>query len=516
MKEKRRTNMRCVMVFVVMAIVITSALGIYGIFQIGSGTAQDIEENRSAAQPVSEDESAMESVQTDRADWEPEGDGADAEEEAFVLWPVYIPPDVPEPLAEVLEQYEKLINAGFEKEDFSDRGSDKWNELEIEEFYVYDEVYLKWPYSAEDERDTAICYSLKDLTGDGALELIMGSGYRHDGVIVYYASIVYYIGKEGDIRCIESTPYYDLSMYEGGIIESVSAGVDYTITYWKFSQEEQDWQLVEALGAEWDNENARDVRPYRQVIVDGEYVEEEMLSDEEFQRIKEQYTQKRVELEWHSLSRPDWHILVSSNGDYDLYLEGISTDFWLEATGERRLCFTVYDREGTLVQELVEISPYLPYMPDAKYVVNTDIDRDEGWGYKAGDFYFQDMNFDGKEDLVLLWSNINHSFWKVYLWREEEGVFREADEGIFCYYDVVEEKQYIDEYVPNGHDQTEIYRWRYDEETGYLCAGALTVYSGDEGAGSYQEHFYEDGSFERETGIISREEVSRLWSDVLE
>ena len=139
---------------------------------------------------------------------------------------------------------------------------------------------------------------------------------------------------------------------------------------------------------------------------------------------------------------------------------------------------------------------------------------------------------------MLLWKNINHSYWKVYLWREDESVFQEelpvntsddagnilkrrpamaveGAEGVFGYYNVVEEKEYIDEYILDGYNQTTIYRMRYDEEWGYLCVGALEVYYEDDGAKRYQECFYEDGVFVSRTGIISREEVSGLWSDVL-
>ncbi len=553
-KPIQKADMRHVMAFILIIIFVMFMLGVYGIFRIDSAAVPGIEENGLVGQPIAEDETATGSVDTEEnsvvsSSREEPGSAIESEqtekpgqeqntaagitedgEENAKQWQVYIHPDVPEPLMEVLEQYEKVMKADFTLDDLWDRQSDKWEGLGIEELYVYDEVYCCWPYATED-RDICIGYSLADLTGDGIPELIMGVGYYHDETIMFYTRIMYYIGEAGDIRFMESTPYFDMTMYEGGIVEYVSGGVDYTITYYQYSQETQDFELAEALGAHWDNENRVGVEPYREnreIITDGEYARE-MLSEEEFQRIREQYTQKKIELEWFPLCRPSWHILVSSGRDYDLYLEGISTDLWLNATGERQLCFSIYDKEGSLVQELVETSPYLPYMPDVYYAENTNIDWDEGWGHHAGNFYFQDMNFDGEEDLVLLWMDINHSYWKVYLWREEEGAFREElpantseGEGVFCYYNVVEEKKYIDEYEPNGATQTIITRIRYDEERGYLCVGALEVYYGDQGETPdnrnerYQEYFYEDGIPAGETKIISREEVSELWSDVLE
>lgn len=554
-KPIQKAHMRHVMAFILIIIFVTFTLGVYGIFRIDSGTVSDIEENGLVGQPIAEDETAIGSVETEEnpaASGSHEGQGSAIEseqaekpgqeqdtaagvtedgEENVRQWQVYIHPDVPEPLTEVLEQYEKVMKADFTLDDLWDRKSDKWEGLGIEELYVYDEVYCWWPYATED-RDISIGYSLEDLTDDGIPELIMGVGYYHDETLKFVPRIMYYVGEKGDIQAMETTPYFDMTMYEGGIVEYVSGGVDYTITYYQYSQETQDFELAEALGAHWDNENRVGVEPYREnreIITEGEYARE-MLSEKEFQRIREQYTQKKIELEWFPLCRPSWHILVSSGMDYDLYLEGISTDLWLEEAGERQLCFSIYDKEGSLVQELVETSPYLPYMPDVYYAENTNIDWDEGWGHHAGNFYFQDMNFDGEEDLVFLWMNIRYPHWKVYLWREEEGVFREElsgnrseDEGVFCFYNVVEEKKYIDEYIPNGATQTLIYRWRYDKEWGYMCVGALEEYyyrdqweTPDNRNERYQEYFYEDGICVGETEIISREEVSELWSDLLE
>ncbi len=238
---------------------------------------------------------------------------------------------------------------------------------------------------------------------------------------------------------------------------------------------------------------------------------------------------------------------VASGREYDLYLEGVSPGAALGAVEERRLCFSVYDKARTLVQELVETSPYLVDMPETDFVEHIEsIDWEEGQGHFAGNFYMQDMNFDGKEDLVLLWMNIRHPHWKVYLWREEEGIFREEptldgeeEQGVFCYYNISYDRQHIDEYIPAWDGHT-IYRHGYDESKGYFCQGALSVHYGSHGDGGdqesqdqgnkdpgnedqenrdsanvkYQEYFYENGVFTEETGTICQEEVSELWSDL--
>lgn len=436
-------------------------------------------------------------------------------------WQVFIHPDMPEALAEVLKQYERAMRAGvvpdaLEYPTSEEKGTDKDGATRLN--YVYDEVYAHWYYADEEERGAAICYSLADLTGDGVPELILGNS-RHD------IQIVYYCGEAGDVRFVETTPYYTMTLYGGGVIEYVSAGVYYTLNYLQFSAQEQDWRVVESLGAHWDFEHQRNVEPYRQMTADGESTESEPLSEEEFQEIIDRYTRKKVELQWFSLSSPDWHIPVASGEKYDLYLEGISTDLWMEAQGVRQLSFSVYDKEGELVQELTEISPYLPYMPEAGNAGDSDGAGERGILSHPGNFYWRDMNFDGEEDLMLLWMNAGHPRWRAYLWREE-GVFREepADryDGVFGYCHIVEDGQYIDDIDPQWNGCS-ISRMQYDGELGYRCAGALEVVDCgeggealDESAWRYREYFYEGGECQGSTEEISRGEISELWSDLWE
>lgn len=483
---------------------------------------------------------------------------AESGEELSMEWQVFIHPDVPQPLAEVLEQYELAMNMGIDGKDLRDGTfRDKLKEAGVTgPCYIYDELYGAWLGGMGS--DSTVCYSLRDLTGDGVPELIMGTGNPES----VYMWAIYEYTSAGEIREESASAYYDMTLYEGGILEYVSGGIDYTITYVQYSQEEQDWQVVEVLGAKWDNDNARDVEPYRQIATDGEAGknevcpegesrengrsfegksgendrsfegesgEEEMISGgedavkewisvEEFERIKAQYTQEKMELVWYSLTSPGWHIPVASNALYDVYLEGITTDLWLDEQDVRQLYFTIYDREGELVQELVETSPWLPYEPSA---------------YSEGNFYFEDMNFDGIQDLMLIWVNINHPQWMAYLWREEEGIFREepeaeeaeadswASESTFGYYYIEKEQEYIDETAPEGSGYT-IYRRRYDRERGYYCVGALFVYFVDETGmpeeeseeeERFIEYFYEDGIYKGCTEDIPWEEVSGIWSD---
>lgn len=449
----------------------------------------------------------------------PEGEAFAAEAASEETASVFIHPDVPEALAEVLKQYERAMRAevvpdALEYPTSAEKGTDKEGATRLN--YVYDEVYVHWYYADEEERGNAICYSLQDLTGDGVPELILGNSH-HD------IRIVYYCGEAGDICFVESTPYYTMTLYEGGVIEYASAGVDYTLNYLQFSAQEQDWRVVESLGAHWDFEHQRNEEPYRQ-IADGASGESEPLSEEEFQEIIDRYTREKVELQWFSLGSPDWHIPVASGEKYDLYLEGISTDLWMEAQGVRQLSFSVCDKEDKLVQELTEISPYLLYMPEAGYAGDGDWAGERGILSYPGNFYWRDMNFDGEEDLMLLWMNAGHPRWKAYLWRKE-GLFREEpaeDGGVFGYNYIVEDGPYIDDIAPQWNGYL-ISRMQYDGERGYRCAGALEVVDCgeggealDESAWRYREYFYEDGECLGSTEEISRGEVSDLWSDLWE
>lgn len=531
---RQKADMRHVMAFILIIIFVMFTLDICGIFRIGPGTVPDIEENGLVGQSIAEEETVSGSMETEEnpaASGSHEGQGAALEseqteksgqeqdtaagvtedgEEYVMRWQIYIHPDVPQPLTEVLKQYEVAMNVGTNGVYIYVGDDDVREKAGIEGPYFIDlELYGAWCTAVENGWDETICYSLRDLTGDGIPELIMGNGDLESA----YIRVVYECTAEGDIRVTDSSTYYDMTLYEGDIIEYVSGGVACTITYLQFSQKEQDWRIVEALGKEWDYENAREVGPYRQIITDGEYAEKEMISEKEFERIRAQYTQKEMELEWYSLTNPSWHIPVASNEFYDVYLEGNSTDLWLAERDVRQLYFSIYDKEGALVQELVETSPYLRYMPSPYY---------------EGNFYFEDMNFDGAQDLMLQWVNINHPLWNVYLWREDEGVFREepkedvwGEEGVFGYYFIEEEQEYIDETVPEGDGYT-IYRTRYDRGRGYYHVGALFVYFGDEEGTQdeeeerLKEYFYEDGVYQGCTDVISKEEVSELWSDLWE
>ena len=395
----------------------------------GSGTAE-------------EDGAVAESVRTEKTEQDTVLSADENNGESLLQWQIYIHPDVPGSLEEVLEQYELAMNAETGRR-YSEYGT-------VEEIlkksgitgpcYVDDEIYGAWHTAVEAGWDSSICYGLQDLTGDSIPELIMGIGTPES----VHIKAIYEDTAQGEIRMTGSGSCREMALHQEGFPE---------------------------------------------------------------------YAGGEMEFAWYSLTSPDWHIPVASNASYDVYLEGNSTDLWLARNDVRQLYFSIYDKEGTLVQELVESSPWLPYMPNP---------------YTEGIFYFEDMNFDGIQDLMLPWVRINHPQWMAYLWREEEGVFREEPESglweresSFGYYSISKEKKYIDETVPEGSGYT-IYRRCYDREREYYCVGALFVYFGDEEGTQeeeeeqYKEYFYRDGIYQGCTEKIPWEEVSEIWSDLQE
>lgn len=214
------------------------------------------------------------------------------------------------------------------------------------------------------------------------------------------------------------------------------------------------------------------------------------------------------EKESGQIQEQGYPVLVASNESFDVYLDAaveLENAVYSDWDGEkqvedkgwiRQLTFTVYDKNGNLLQEIEHNSPYLPYVPN--------------WDES---YYFEDVNFDGADDLLLQWCNINHPIWKAYLWKEEEGIFQEelSSVEVFGYYFIGEE--YIDATSPEGSGYY-VNRYLYDKSRGYYCVGSLyTYYAGEDEAQEerFKEYLYVDGVYQESTEIISWDEVSEMW-----
>lgn len=216
-------------------------------------------------------------------------------------WQVYIQPDMPEPFIEVLKQYEDFMNADVQ----SVYDDDVCSKLNV----TYDEWYLCYElceslksilelYAEDATAELEIySYSLTDLTGDGFPELIMGrdSDFGTDNDYLY---VVFYYSETEGIKMMDTTRYFDMSLYEGGIIEYISAGVDYTITYLRFQEETESWELADRIIVDWNSQD--DSESYYRGVNTADFSDpdNEPMSEEEYREIVERYTAEPVELEW--------------------------------------------------------------------------------------------------------------------------------------------------------------------------------------------------------------------------
>lgn len=216
-------------------------------------------------------------------------------------WQVYVQPDMPESYMEVFRQYEEFLNA--DNQDLNDENV--WNKINLvdgEWRYVDDELcggWLSWSSYGEQMAEGFIRYSLTDLSGDGFPELIMGYHIDDDGT---FPKVIYYYSETEGIKMEYATSYYTMTLYEGGMIEYISGGVNYTITYDQFRQD-----TGELVGVD---------RFLVETIIDGEYVPgganyyrqkdagdfaDEPITEEEYKRITDRYTDKPMELQWTPL-----------------------------------------------------------------------------------------------------------------------------------------------------------------------------------------------------------------------
>ena len=214
-------------------------------------------------------------------------------------WQVCIQPDMPEPYIEVLKQYEDFMNA-----DVQDINDDdvrrKFNINDGKWRYLYDELcgslmsLLK--DSAEESDVEAYRYSLTDLTGDGFPELIMGrhSDYFNEN----WLYVVYYYSETRKIKMEFASSYFSMTLYEGSIIEYISAGVNYTITYLQFQKETESWEQVACIIVDWDSQSDSENYYWGVNLANFDDPANEPMTEEEYQEIIERYTTKPVELEW--------------------------------------------------------------------------------------------------------------------------------------------------------------------------------------------------------------------------
>lgn len=197
-------------------------------------------------------------------------------------WQVNIYPDIPQPYIEVLKQYEQFMNANvhdINDEDVLDKlWGGEWK-------YLYNELCAHLTsYQKNHRPDTETNYTLADLTGDGFPEMIMTYGNTPD--VIYYYSDAHGIGME----CL--TSYYQMTIYQNGIIEYVSAGMYSSTTYVQFQEDVDEWVVIDTIavdliddayyGGNWGSDGELDTE----------------ITEEEYLQIQEKYVTEPMEFEW--------------------------------------------------------------------------------------------------------------------------------------------------------------------------------------------------------------------------
>lgn len=206
---------------------------------------------------------------------ESESTGPEDISSAQMQWQVNIYPDMPQPYIEVLKQYEQFMNAdnqNLNDESVRAKFGGEWE-------YVYDELCIYMPSQGIDYN-----YALADLTGNGFPEMVIASGNRP--YIIYNYSETSGIGMEF------TTSYFDMTIYQNGIIEYVSAGMYSSTTYLQFQEDVDAWVVVDTIAVDLID----DVYYGGNWGSDGELDTE--ITEEEYLRIQDKYVTEPMEFEW--------------------------------------------------------------------------------------------------------------------------------------------------------------------------------------------------------------------------
>ena len=206
---------------------------------------------------------------------ESENTGSEDISSEQIQWQVNICPDMPQPYIEVLKQYEQFMNAdnqNLNDESVLAKFGSEWE-------YVYDELCIYMP-----SQGIYYNYALADLTGNGFPEMVIASGD-----IPY---IIYNYSETSGIGMEFTTSYYDMTIYQNGIVEYVSAGMYSSTTYVQFQEDVDAWVVIDRIavdliddayyGGNWGSDGELDTE----------------ITEEEYLRIQEKYVTDPMEFEW--------------------------------------------------------------------------------------------------------------------------------------------------------------------------------------------------------------------------
>ena len=296
---EQSADMRKVAIFIIAIILIMSLFWVLGLINDSNKTVfEDTPQQTEQFSEVSEELHASVPVEVEEeTSMPPEPKETEL---AQIQLQVYIQPDMPEPFAEMLGQLEEVINLVVQ----DPSGEGVWEKTgapgrDLRE--MLQNAYNSWWIPIYDGEEMDARYSLTDLTGDGFPELIMGRYHDYDGSTSPKA--VCYYNKTDGIEMIYWSDYFPMALYEGGIIEFSGGGVNHTIDYIQFQEDNKEWINTSFLVVTViDGERVQGGANYYHRDDEGDFLYDgdvyEQISEEEYKRITDKYTQKPMELEW--------------------------------------------------------------------------------------------------------------------------------------------------------------------------------------------------------------------------
>ena len=305
---KQSTDMRKVAALIIAIVLTMSLFWVLGLILSGRSNKAHEDTSKQPESFTEESEELPASVPVEgKEDTSMSSEPKEAESNQ-IHWQVYIQPDMPEAFKEVLRQFEEFFNVFVQDQSFEN----VWEKVDLTDSewgYMFEELCGGWysslTYDGEETAEKYLCYSLTDLTGDDFPELIIGY-YLADNGKTRPKAVFYYNESEGTkMRYV--TTYDAMALYEGGIIEYISGGFNYSVDYAQFQEDTKEWISIDSFLVETviDGGDVLDGANYYRQEDGGDFVYGNLayaqISEEEYTRITDSYTQRPVEMEWTSL-----------------------------------------------------------------------------------------------------------------------------------------------------------------------------------------------------------------------
>ena len=184
-----------------------------------------------------------------------------------------------------LKTYQSVLEAYDRAQKDENYTEERWKKIDVS-FTIFNH-----------NENYTLCYSLADLANDGIEELILG--FFYDGE---YRTTAIYAYDEGIVIPVWGNMESNLNLYEGGIIKYVSgSGGQIYYDYWQMQKNsglEVYLETVSDIPKNWGSGDDEGLLYYRETA---DSDEEKEITEEEYNRIKDQYETTPIELEWKVL-----------------------------------------------------------------------------------------------------------------------------------------------------------------------------------------------------------------------